>query len=382
MNINNKTFCRKGLVSICFIGIILFTQLWYAYPVLRHPKLYYWAFLNVQAENPTTNSIKSLYNNWITAVRRQDYAMNYDSNLFIDIFGASRECLGLYSYNNYVKLNNGWIIKTSELNKDFESVKYFEKLKSSINDSNLPFLFVLPPSKVHPVDSQLPRGVKDCSNENISNYISVLQEQGFDYIDLRNVFKDNSDEHYRLYLKSDHHWQPEYAFFAFQQTALKLNSDYGFNIPEQLFDYKNFEEKTVPVKERPYYSIGVNSQRKQLGRYFTEEDAFLLLEPKFQTNTSLEIPYLNVFIEGSSDKVWRQNALTPLQKAKNPSQQKKIFLIHDSFGPPYFDYLSLTCNELWSVDLRKVPDFDYLIQIINDFQPDILIILHSAGSLE
>lgn len=381
MNINNKLFCRKGLVSICFIGIILFTQLWYAYPVLRHPKLHYWAFLNAQAENPNAKSIKSLYNNWITAVRRQEYAMNYDSNLFIDIFGASRECLGLYSYNNIVKLNNGWIIKTSEINKDFESVNYFEKIKSSINDRNLPFLFVLPPSKVHLVDSQLPKGVKDYSNENISNFIKVLQKHGFDYIDLRNVFKNNPDEHYRLYLKSDHHWQPEYAFFAFQQTALKLNSNYGFNISEQLYNLENFEEKTVPVKERPYFSIGVNSQRKQLGRFFTEEDAFILFEPKFQTDTSLEIPYLNVFIEGSSDKVWRQNALTPLQKASNPSQQKKIMLIHDSFGPPYFDYLSLACNQLWSADLRKIPDFQTLVDIINDFQPDILIILLNESSL-
>lgn len=381
MIINNKSFCRNRLVAICFIGIVIFTQLWYAYPILRHPKLHYWAFLGVQEENPNTKSIKNLYYNWTTAVRRQEYAMNYDSNLFIDIFGASRECLGLYSYNNFVKLNNGWIIKTSPINKDFKSVSYFEKLKSSIDNKELPFLFVLPPSKVHLVDSQLPKGVKDCSNENISNYITALQKHGFDYIDLRNVFINNPDEHYRLYLKSDHHWQPEYAFYAFQQTAIKLNDHYGFNIPERLFDYKNFEEKTVPVKERPYFSIGVNSQRKQLGRFYTQEDSYILLEPKFQTDATLEIPYLNVCIKGSSDKVWRKSALAPLQKANNPSQQKKIMLIYDSFGPPYFDYLSLACNELWSVDLRKIPDIDYLIKIINDFQPDILIILNSEGSL-
>ena len=385
MNKNNNSFCRKGLVSICFIGIILFTQLWYVYPVVRHPKLHYWAFFNAQAElkNQTKQtSLTNLCNAWDTAIKSVDFEQSGDSALFIDIYGATRQALGCYTCSGLLKLDNGIVTGYSQNQTDFsESEQKLYELKQTLDSKNIPLLFVIPPTKIHDSENLHSFGLQDKSNENLSRFISMLKKLHIDYIDTRTVFADNPDEHYRLFFKSDHHWQPKYSFYAYALTAEKLNKDYGFHIDPELFNPDNFQEILIPVEERPYFSIGVNSQRKMTGRFFAPHDEYILFEPRFETDSSFGISdSFEIHKSGNHRQTWRQSGIYALQKSTNNlTSEKKILLIKDSYGVFYFDYLSLACNELWALDMRNYRG-DYK-RIIDQFQPDAVIMIYSLGFL-
>lgn len=378
---NNQLFCRKGLVSICFIGIILFTQLWYAYPILRHPKLHYWAFLNAQAElkNKTekTSWIK-ICDAWEKAFKSVDFEQNGDSALFIDIYGATRQALGCYTCDGLLKLNNDVLVRySSNIVNYSESEQKLSELKQTLDSKNIPLLFVIPPTKIHVSENLHSFGLQDKTDLNLSRFISILKKLHIDYIDSRSIYADNPDEHYRLFLKSDHHWQPMYSFYAYAQTAEKLNRDYGFHISPELFNPDNFQEIHVPIENRPYFSIGINSQRKQTGRFFAPHDEYILFEPRFQTNSRFDVSEsFEIHKSGDQRQTWRQSGIYALQKATNNlSSEKKILLIKDSYGVFYFDYLSLACNELWALDMRNYRG-DYK-RVIEQFQPDIVIMIYS-----
>ena len=380
MNTTINSFCRKGIVSLCFIGIILFTQLWYAYPILRHPKLHYWAFLNAQAElnNQTEQtSLTNIFSAWEKAVKSVNFEQSGDSALFMDIYGGTRQALGCYTCSGLIKLDNGILTGYSQDLVDFsESEQKLCELKQTLDSKSIPLLFVIPPTKVHVSGCMLPPGIHDNANINLSRFISILKKLHIDYIDTRSVFADNPDEHYRLFLKSDHHWQPKYSFYAYALTAEKLNKDYGFQINSELYNPDNFQEIIIPVEERPYFSIGINSQRKQTGRLFAPHDEYILFEPRFQTDSSFDVSEsFEIHKSGNYQQTWRQSGIYALQKSTNNlTSEKKILLIKDSFGVFYFDYLSLACHKLWALDMRNYHG-DYK-RVIEQFQPDIVIMIY------
>lgn len=382
MNISNKTFCRKGLVSICFIGIILFTQLWYASPVLRHPKLHYWAFLNAQAEQPRwLENRPLLFFRFLEKAKDQvAFETNIWSNMYIDIYGLSCKALQKDVCGNIVKLKNGSLTNVTSQFDVSKSQSQLIALQKALDKNNIPVLFVLAPQKISPTDPQLPPGVKDVRNEKADQFIEFLKQRHIDCIDCRSIFANNPSEHYRLFLKSDFHWQPEYAFYAFRETANKLNSRYGFNIPEQCYDPSSYTEKFVPLDERPYRGQNINLELKEAGRFFAPIDKFVLFEPNFQTNTKFEIPHLNIVKEGNYTQTWRQSGVYAIQKSTNYDvHDKKVCLIKDSFGTSYFDYLSLSCHELLAIDPRNFKGD--IINEINQFQPDIVILIYTVRML-
>lgn len=382
MKINYKTFCRKELVSIGFIGIILFTQLWYAYPILRHPKLHYWAFLNAQAENPQSQAYQSqfFFKNLKKAKDQVSFETNIWSNTYTDIYGLSCKALQKDSCGGIVKLKNGLLTNVTSQFDVSKSQRQLISLQETLEKKNIPVLFVLAPQKISPTDPQLPRGVKDVRNEKADQFIDFLKQRHIDYIDCRTIFANNPSEHYRLFLKSDFHWQPEYAFYAFRETANKLNSQYGFNIPEQYYNPSSYTEKYVPLEQRPYRGQNINLELKATGRFFASIDQFILFEPNFQTNTRFEIPHLNIVKEGDYTQTWRQSGVYAIQKSINFNvQDKKVCLIKDSFGASYFDYLTLSCHELLAIDPRNFKGD--IIDEINQFQPEIVILIYTVRML-
>ena len=382
MFINSKLFCRKGIVSICFIGIVLFTQLWYAYPILRHPKLHYWAFLNIQAEKPQWDVYqpRSFLKTLGKAKDQVAFETNIWSNLYIDIYGLSCQALQKDVCGNIVKLKNGSLTNVTSRFDVSKSQNQLITLQETLDKKNIPVLFVLAPYKVLPTDSQLPRGVKDVRNEKADQFIDFLEQRHIDYIDCRSIFANNPSEHYRLFLKSDFHWQPEYAFYAFRETANKLNERYGFNINPQYFDPSSYTEKYVILEERPYRGQNINLELKATGRFFAPIDQFILFEPNFQTNSRFEIPHLNVVKEGDCTQTWRQSGVFAIQKSINYDvHDKKVCLIKDSFGASYFDYLTLSCHELLAIDPRNFKGV--IIDEINQFQPDIVILIYTVRML-
>ncbi|MBR5711832.1 MAG: hypothetical protein IKX40_13840 [Thermoguttaceae bacterium] len=308
------------------------------------------------------------------------FETNIWSNTYTDIYGLTCNVLQKDSCGNILKLNNGLLTDVTSQFDVSKSQNQLISLKETLDKKNVPVLFVLAPQKISPTDPQLPRGVKDVRNEKADQFIKFLEQRHIDYIDCRSIFASNPSEHYRLFLKSDFHWQPEYAFYAFRETACKLNRQYGFNIPEQYYDPSSFTEKHVPLEERPYRGQNINLELKATGRFFAPIDQFILFEPNFQTNTRFEIPHLNIVKEGNYTQTWRQSGVYAIQKSINYDvHNKKVCLIKDSFGASYFDYLTLSCHELLAIDPRNFKGD--IVDEIDQFQPDIVILIYTVRML-
>lgn len=54
-------------------------------------------------------------------------------------------------------------------------------------------------------------------------------------------------------------------------------------------------------------------------------------------------------------------------------------MIKDSFGIPYFDYMSLTCHQLWGLDPRNYKKSIY--KPIDELNPDVVIMIYTIGEL-
>lgn len=309
-------------IPLFFIGFIVFTQLWYAYPVIRHPKLQYWSFLN-EWNNSKEHSFQSLKNSWARAMKTRDFETNIDSNFFIDIYGGVNFLMGKKQVGDVVKLNNGTIYRIQEEMNFSNSIEQLRQIRKFLDKKHIPLLFVVAPSTIHEKDTQLPRGVADYSNFNGDKFIEILKSEGIDYIDAREIFKNNPEEHYRLFMKADHHWQPKYAFYVYQKTAERLNKRYGFNIAPPLFDKTKFEDIEVEVSERPYRGMGINSGGKLVGRFQALPDTYLLYEPLFCTTSHFTVDYLTINKQGNHEKTWRQSGVYGLQKSINFNCQEK-----------------------------------------------------------
>ena len=369
----------KKILAVLAVLMVLVTQCWIAYPVVRHPKLHYWAFLNFWSETPE-HTPQMFCDSFQKAVKQVDAELVRDSNFFIDLCGLSQKLMGKRSFGPFWRLKNDHLaIKTTEF-------PYLERAKSDVlqlrdflREREIPLLYVQTPREIHPLETELPDGAHDFAHQSTDTFLKFLHENQIDCIDCREILRDDPERHYELFFKSDHHWRPEYAFLAFQKTAEKLRSDFGFKIEPSLLDPQNYERRTAPLLCGVYVGQGNNSERKQAGRFFAKADSFILFEPRFQTDSEFEVSALQIYKSGNWTETWGQSGVYAFQTMKNHRvDEKRIFLIKDSFGIPFFDFLSLACHEVIGVDPRN--NHESLKKLILENRPDLVILLFSDPS--
>ena len=171
---------------------------------------------NISAEIPVINDS---YND--------DFYMKYS---FLELNGLLHNMFGIKTMNNVTKLNNGYLgsLITSGGKMDRQS-GYMIELHKQLKLRNTPLLFVQAPGKINNIDSQLPIGLSDKSNENTDNFINGMRNAGIEILDLREKINQSKYDHYSLFFKTDHHWTPEGGFFAYTQIMERL-SDLNYSI--------------------------------------------------------------------------------------------------------------------------------------------------------
>ena len=91
---------------------------------------------------------------------------------------------------------------------------------------DIPLLFVAAPQKVEAGKDLLPPGLTDYNNPNADQFLSLLEAHGTDTVDLRPLFEETED-YSSWFFRTDHHWKPEAAFYAWQSLTGILESKYG-----------------------------------------------------------------------------------------------------------------------------------------------------------
>ena len=352
--------------------------------IALHIKPYYWEFCN-EIEKNKPNSIYGYLSALSRSVVITQSMYPIEIPGAIDLYGRVNNVLEIRKTQNIIQLDNKKLSFLEPRRELSASIQTIDSLSKYLKSKQIPSLFVLAPFKIHWSGAQLPIGVKDYSNSNSDAFIKTLDQNHVDYFDARLIFKNNSEEHYRLFFNSDHHWKPEYAFWSCAKVASILNEKYHFTIPvTELFSPNSYCSEIVsvnPTSESEYYpNVRLGSMTRQLGAARAPMDTLEMLYPKFNTDSIFTVDKENIHVEGDCQKVWKCEGNYDLTEYINRCQKNKtVLLISDSFGCFFANYLSLTCNKLIKFDPRS--NSRPIKEIIERYNPDVVIVLFNPDCL-
>lgn len=296
--------------------------------------------------------------------------------------------------NDVYKLTNGSLSAVYNADVDIQGrSESIIELYKYIKLKNIDFLYVQAPSVLDSDEQLLPYGIENLSAEKIDVFLSNLSGGGVPLIDLRKEMKEQNISFTDAFFRTDHHWKPETGLWAFGEIAKNLNEAYGYDISEKLWDINNYN---VEVKEDWF----LGSRGKRVGPYYAGVDDISLITPKFDTDLRIEIPSLELELTGAFENTlidhekiserdyyrlnpyaaysyWDECKTITNYRAPN---NKKVLLVRDSFAGVVTPFLSLGCETLDVVDLRR-GEIDSLCSYIEETNPDIVLFLYYTGSV-
>ncbi len=266
-------------------------------------------------------------------------------------------------------------------------------LSNYVKNCGIPFMYVQAPFKLSFHKNQLPRTKKDFSDENVDQFLGLLEKGNVDYLDLRPLLFSKGKRGKDLFFNTDHHWNIETAFEATGLIEEHINKTYGFAINEKYRDMDNF-------KKTEYKNCFLGSMGRRTGALYAGLDDFSLITPRFETDMVLaeindkENPVLKrgTFEEAILEMEYLKNNYNfyknryevyhgddrELVFTNNNVEKGNILIIKDSFGVPVYSFMSLGVHQIRALDLRLFKDsvFEY----IEKYKPDLVLVLYNGDS--
>lgn len=277
-----------------------------------------------------------------------------------------------------------------------EMVEFAQRVK---REYRVPLLYVQAPSKLDM--AQLPEGIPDYSGVEADQFLSILEDNRVDTLDLRPLFRAEAEkdplaveEHF---FHTDHHWTPAGAFLGYQAICEKLKKDYRFDIEKEWTDRRQFDRYV-------FADAFLGSQGRRVGSLYVGLDDFEIWSPKFSTDFTYTVPLSGVKREGpfaasllfperlSETGYYDTNQytiyaggdylLSRSYNEKNPDG-KRILILRDSFGCALTPFLSIVSGEVMAMDPRQFNGGqDTMLDFVDWLKPDLIIVMNSTGSLE
>ena len=340
----------------------------------------------------------------LTFVESAETALNEDLDQehgFIQLYGGFQRLTGrrvLEDVNQsarVVHLSNGALnfaylgSTPTDMTSLADSLNTF---RDDLAQRDIPLLFVAAPQKVEAGKDLLPPGLTDYNNQNADQFLSLLEAHGTDTVDLRPLFEATED-YSSWFFRTDHHWKPEAAFYAWQSLTGILEANYGISTDPQYTDEANYD-KVV------YEDYFLGSQGKRVGTLYAGTDDITEYIPKFETDFTYTCPFYAIdrsgpfetsllFPERVAEKdYFNGNPYTlyaggdyPLATIENHTNPdgKKIVLLRESFSCALTPFLALSCSELTTIDLRYFSGD--LMNTLEELDPDLVMVLYSVSSL-
>lgn len=302
--------------------------------------------------------------------------------------------------NDVTKLKNGYLAFAALEEKSLDSVKaakYVTEFNEFAKKENIDFLYISAPNKLYKDNPLVKKGVYPLYGD-VTEFLSLIKENGIDCIDMSAEFKNAGIDQYDMYFKTDHHWTAEGAFFAFQKMCEFMKNEYGYEIGSKFTDINEYTVDT-------YENYFTGSEGLRTGAIYCEKDDFSLIYPKFSTKLSIESwnvspasqkhtyaegDFYNTlfdferFNKGGSytyGTYLGSDATLKIIKNLNANTDKKIMLVRDSFGSIFAPYLSLICNELYVVDMRYDDSDRNITEYAKELDIDTVIVLYSNNTI-
>lgn len=319
----------------------------------------------------------------------------YKKYSFLNANGLQSRLLNQKMMNTAVKLNNGYLTFVRGKVNIAPYAEHVAALNQYLKQKQIPMLYVQAPYKISKYDNQLPTGIEDYSNDNIDRLLSSFDKNQVNYVDLRSKINGEGLDHYSMFFKTDHHWTPDAAFWAYSEIINILNKQYNYHTDKKYTDLSNF-------KSQVYHNWFLGSVGRRTGINFAGLDDINLISPTFETKLSLQVPSKNISRQGSfSQTIFDMHYINrkdyfkltpysayigqdfPLLHLRNEGapNQKKLLVVKDSFGIPVFSFMSLCFQQIDAIDLRYYHEKS-LTEYIDETKPDMVVFIYSSHPLD
>ena len=340
-----------------------------------------------------------------TFTNQSEAALNDDldrKHLFIQLYGGVQRLCGKRVIEDealsakVLKLSTGalnfyYSANNVDISPMAQKTNYFS---DALDDLGIAYLYLAAPQKIQAGEEEtlLPSGIQEYSNRNADQFLSLLQQHGTDTYDLRPLF--SSRGHYEdWFFRTDHHWKPEAAFYAWQNVAQVLSARYGMETNPSYLREESWQK-------RVYQDYFLGSQGKRTGSLYAGVDDITEYIPTFDTWFTYDSPSFSqprigpfpqslLFPERVAQRDWFNGnpytlyaggdyGIATITNHQNLSG-KKILLLRESFSCAFTPFLALSCSQLTTVDLRYFEGD--LMKTIQEVNPDLVITLYCVSSI-
>ena len=311
----------------------------------------------------------------------------------ISLNGAYMRLTGARVSNGIVLMKNGMLTEESAQADPGYAAGQITRLYQYLQEKDTPFLFVEAPRKPDLYGTLMPAGTENHCHENANGLLKLLEENGVPTLDLRPELVGTEEALEAYFYRTDHHWNAEGAFVAFQRITQRLGEDTSCS---DVIKRENWEKHVLPG-----YFLGSHGRRVGIG--FAGVEDFLYLTPKFDARMSCTIVDSGIYREGSfAEAALAMERITGKPDYYNSSpydvhtgenyahvqfrsetapSEKKVLLIKDSYGLPLEGFLATAFREVETLDLRHLKDAT-AVEMIESFQPDMVIVMYNPFVME
>ncbi len=296
-------------------------------------------------------------------------------------------------YNGVFELQSGYLHTACSRNNVSELVQNTSELSDFCRENGVQFLYINAPLKVCKYEDIGVSGITDFSNMNADEFLMAAEEAGIDCLDLRELLHKEGYNHHEMFYKTDHHWLPETGLWASGKLAEELNVRYGYH-----FDLSKVEEDQFRKEVYPDWFLGSQGKKVTLERADPED--FTLLYPDYSTSIHYEVQSKRIDKDGDFSIMYNMDRVNerdyykknpygayfygdqPLERIVNKDidEEKRVLILHDSFGNCVVPFLAMGIKYVDSIDLRY---FNGSLQaFIEKEKPDTVVVLYNQGEIQ
>ena len=317
-------------------------------------------------------------------------------NLAVELYGGALRLMGKRvsedaSVADYtvVRMDNGAItfcnLETKTLPDNSAAADEVAGWARALEQAEIPLLYVAYPKKTPRTDNGLPPDIPDWPVLKMNALVEHMRERGVDVLDLRDAFEGRGD-YSDLFYRTDHHWNIEGGFFAFQTICETLRAEYGLAMDPWFEDASHYH---WDVLENWF----LGSQGKRVGSLFAGVDDFTVMTPDFETDFTFSIPSRETVRKGTMEETilfperigekdyYNANPYTyyaggdydyvTIENHRNPDGPS-ILVVRDSMTCALTPFLALDCSKLTLIDTRYFQG-DVAAAAL-ELQPDIVLV--------
>lgn len=306
---------------------------------------------------------------------------------YINLNGLFAKLTGRTVYNDVAVLNNGMLVNGAvgkiEMEPLADSVADF---KEYLSDRGIKFLYVQAPYKLDLNNELLPTGVVNNSNINADNMVESLKNKNVEVLDLRKYISKDVESIEKYYYYTDHHWNNQGAFLAFQKIIEKVDEIfYGVDFNSDFLDENKW-------KKEVYDDILLGSLGQRVGQYYSGVDDVTFYTPEIDLTMAMYVnKYFTYYSGNFSDVNIRKGNIVkdyfnitpyaayiggnhPIVKHYNfdSTTDLKVLFIKDSYGLPVSAFMSTVFGRMDSLDPRYLTSYT-ISEYVECYNPDIVI---------